>query len=143
MFKGGFIFLEVIFLSLVVSFTAMTVIGYKTIIQSNQISAVRTAALNTAQAQMAEIEYYIYKNKVLPNSFDLLETEFLKQENFFDTNNTLYFKIDTQSNEKIFNETNSKEFQINIKVYWKFNDKNITNTDSYEEISKNIWISTK
>ena len=55
----GFIFIEVLFLTLILSFTTLLVCNaLETAIISNRISAVRTAAIHIANARMAEIEEY-------------------------------------------------------------------------------------
>ena len=138
--SNGFVLVEVVFLTLIVSFTAMLIVrGYKTTVLSNQNSALRTAALNVAQAQIAEIESRIYRddNKELPISFDLLDENFLIYEDFFGIKGKVKFIVNTTCT-TLSDTPQIKGYSINIKVYWQINNSNIDN-NIYEEINKNIW----
>ncbi len=147
-FKGklfnskGFIFIEAIFLTLIISFMAILILnGLETAVRSNRISAIRTAALHIANAQMSEVEEYISMNKTTPSSdYTLLTSEDLERQNFFGINGTLKFNVETQ----IQNSSLGSELcNVTIKVTWTVNDNEeyINGTDrNYEEIKKDIWI---
>lgn len=115
--------------------------GLETAVRSNRISAIRTAALHIANAQMSEVEEYISMNKTTPSSdYTLLTSEDLERQNFFGINGTLKFNVETQ----IQNSSLGSELcNVIIKVTWTVNDNEeyINGTDrNYEEIKKDIWI---
>ena len=142
--SNGFVLVEVVFLTLIVSLTAMLIVrGYKTAILSNQNSALRTAALNVAQAQIAEIESSIYsdENKELPASFNLLGDDFLIYEDFFGIKGKVKFIVDTTS-ETLSDTSQIKGYRIKVKVYWQINNSNI-DYNIYEEVNKDIWFNIK
>ena len=133
----GFIFIEVMFLTLILSFTAMMVYNaLESAIKSNRMSAVRIAAIHIANAHMAEIEEFVDRNKSFPaSSYTLLTDDDLIREDFFGISGTVYFNISTQINETANNGN------VTVKVSWTINDNSsYGNGDNYEEIIKDIWI---
>ena len=134
----GFIFIEVLFLTLIVSFTAVIVVNtLESAIISNKMSAVRTAAIYIANARMAEIEEYnINCSSFQMPSYTLLTDDDLVRENFFGISGTLRFKVDTQ-----INESSTVKGNVTVKVSWTVNNNsNYGNGNNYEEITKDIWL---
>ena len=134
----GFIFIEVMFLTLILSFTAMMVFNaLESSIKSNRMSAIRIAAIHIANAHMAEIEEYVDRNKSFPSpSYTLLTNDELILEDFFGINGTLNFDLNTQIDESTANKGN-----VTVKVSWTVNDNSsYGNGNNYEEITKDIWI---
>lgn len=134
----GIIFIEVLFLTLILSLTALMICNaLETAIISNKMSAVRTAAIHIANARMAEIEEYnLNRDSFQMPSYTLLTDNDLTRENFFGINGTVKFKIDTRINESSANKGN-----VTVTVSWTVNDDNsYGNGNNYEEITKDIWI---
>ena len=134
----GFIFIEVMFLTLILSFTAMMVFNtLESSIKSNRMSAIRLAAMHIANAHMAEIEEYVDSNKSFPaSSYTLLTDDDLIRENFFGISGTVTFNINTQ-----INESNANKGSVTVKVSWTINNNSsYGNGNNYEEITKDIWI---
>ena len=134
----GFIFIEVMFLTLIVSFTALLVFdALEAAIKSNRMSAIRIAAIHIANARMAEIEEYnLERSSFQMPSYTLLTDDDLIFDDFFGINGTVSFNIDTQINESTANKGN-----VTVKVSWTVNDNiNYGNDNNYEEITKDIWI---
>ena len=134
----GFIFIEAIFLALILSFTAMLIINQlETAIKSNRMSMIREAAIYLANAKMSEIEEYNDKR----SSFQLPTNTFLTDEdliykNFLGINDTIKFEIET-----IINTATTNHGNITVKVTWIVNDnENYGSGNNYEEITKDIWI---
>ena len=135
----GFIFIEVLFLTLILSFTVMMVFNaLESAIKSNRMSAIRIAAIHIANAHMAEIEEYVDSNKSFPeSSYTLLSDDDLIREDFFGISGIVKFNVNTQIHENI-NKGN-----VTIKVSWTINNNsNYGNSNNYEEISKDIFIIT-
>ena len=134
----GFIFIEVLFLTMIVSFsTLMLFNAIETTITSNKMSAIRTAAMHIANARMSEIEEYnLERSSFQIPSYTLLTDEDLIHEDFFGINGTVKFKVDTQINESSTNKGN-----VTVRVSWTVNDNsNYGIGNNYEEITKDIWI---
>ena len=130
----GFIFIETIFIALIVSFTAILIFnGLNAAIKSNRISAIRTQAIRLANSQIAIVENYVDQNKIFPsNSYTLLTADDLQYENYFGINGTIKFNIDTEIKNPI----------VTVKVTWSVDDKNYgtQNENNYERLSKEIYI---
>ena len=139
----GFIFVEVIFLALIVSFTAILVLnGLEVAIKSNRISAIRAQAINLANAQISIIEEYIEMNKTAPaSSYTLLTNDDLIYEDFFGINGNVQFTI--ESNITSSTSSDVQKFTATVKVSWAVNDnENYVNEKgkNYEQLDKDIWI---
>ena len=132
----GFIFIEVIIIALVVSFTAMMIVnGLKTAIKSNQNSAIRTAAIHIANAQMSEIENYADINNHFPASSQTFLTDTdLNYDDCFGIDGSVKFEI-SQSNLETINNGNT--CRVSITVKWYIND---VLSDDSETITKDIWL---
>ena len=134
----GFVFIEVIFLTMILSFTALMVVNtLESAIKSNRMSAIRIAATQIANAHMAEIEEYVDSNKSFPaSSYTLLTDDDLIHENFFGISGTVKFDINTQ-----INVSTANKGSVTVKVSWTVNsDSHYGNDENYEEITKDIWI---
>lgn len=134
----GFIFIETIFLALILSFTAMLILNQlEPSIKSNRMSMIREAAIYLANAKMSEIEEYNDKR----SSFQLPTNTFLTYEDltykdFLGINDTIKFEIETITNTATANHGN-----ITVKVTWIVNgNENYGTGNNYEEITKDIWI---
>ena len=136
----GFIFIEVIFLALILSFTALLIFNkFETAIISNRSSVIRIAAINLANAKMSEIEEYNFKRTSfqLPSETFLTDTD-LNHKNRFGINGDINFTINTEVNTLSDNHAN-----ITVKVTWSVNGNTnygTKNGNNYEEITKDIWI---
>ena len=138
----GFIFIEVIFISLLVSFTAILIVrGLKTAVTANQTSAIKTAAMHIANAQMSEIEEYVNKNKSLPSSYNFIDESDLIYEDFLGMKEPVIFYIETEVSDSTLN---GQLLRVTVKVSWQIGDNedsNITDDDKdYEQISRDISI---
>lgn len=143
--EKGFIFIETIFLALIVSFTAIIILnGLDLAIRSNRVSVIRMNAIHLANARMAEIEEYVDKNSSFPpSSYTLLADSDLIYENFFGINGTVKFEVEVLPSDMIKFEDNGK---VTVKVTWTVNgnsDYGGGSDNNYEEITKDIWIITK
>ena len=131
--EKGFVFIEVIFLAMIVSFTAIIVFnGLELSIKSNRISAIRMNAIHLANARMAEIEAFNDER----TSFQIPTQTFLNNEdlvytNFFGINGTVKFAFE----EKINPPFDDKHANVTVKVSWTVNsDKyGITSEDNNNE----------
>ena len=132
--EKGFIFIETIFIAMVVSFTAILIFnGLEVAIKSNRTSAIRTQAIRLANSQIAIVENYVDQNKIFPsNSYTLLTADDLQYKNYFGINGTIKFNIDTEIKNPI----------VTVKVTWSLDDKDYgtQNENNYEELSKEIYI---
>lgn len=134
----GIIFIEVLFLTLILSFTALMVCNaLETAIISNRISAVRTAAIHIANARMAEIEEYNFGRTTFQMPpYTLLTDNDLTRENFFGISGTVKFKVNAQ-----VNESSTDKGNVTVIVSWTVNNNSsYGNGNNYEEITKDIWI---
>ena len=134
----GFIFIEVLFLTLILSFTTLMVYNsLESAIKSNKMSAIRIAAIHIANARMTEIEEYnINRTTFQMPAYTFLTDDDLICENFFGINGTVKFKIDTQ-----INESSATKGNVTVIVSWTVNDNSsYGNGDNYEQITKDIWI---
>ena len=134
----GFIFIEVLFLTLILSFTALMIVNFlETAMLSNRMSAIRNAAIYLANARMSEIEEYVDTNKKFPpSSYTILNDEDLTCENFFGINDNVKFEVDAQ-----ISGTASDKGNVTVKVTWTVgNNSSYGNGTNYEEIIKDIWI---
>lgn len=120
--ERGFMFLQVIFLTLIVSFAGMIILnGLKK--SENQNATLRMIALNLAEEQFAELENLAADGNLSAGSFSFLGAqEDLKND--FD-----YAQKDKQSavnfEVKSSVENNSGNlFNATVKVEWNFNNKN-------------------
>ena len=140
----GFIFIEVIFISLLVSFTAALIVrGLKTAVTANQTSAIKTAAIHIANSQMSEIEEYVNINRSLPSSYNFLDESDLIYEDFLGMKEPVTFYIETEVSDSTLN---SQLRRVTVKVSWQIgDDENFNTTDDdkyYEQISKDISINS-
>ena len=133
----GFIFIEVLFLTLIVSFTAIMIVkALESAIISNRMSALRIAAINIANARMAEIEEYnsgASKFQIPPT---FLTKEDLTYEDFFGINGTVKFEVETDTL-----SSSADHGSVTVTVKWIVNDNmNYGTGDNEEKITKDIWI---
>ena len=134
----GFIFIEVLFLTLILSFTTLLVCNaLESAIKSNRMSAIKIAAIHIANARIAEIEEYnLERTSFQIPSYTLLTDDDLTYENFFGISGTVKFRVDTQ-----INESSADKGNVTVKVSWSVNNNNnYGNGNNYEEITKDIWI---
>ena len=134
----GFIFIEVLFLTLILSFTTLLVCNaLESAIKSNRMSAIKIAAIHIANARIAEIEEYnLERTSFQMPSYTLLTDDDLTYENFFGISGTVKFRVDTQ-----INESSADKGNVTVKVSWSVNNNNnYGNGNNYEEITKDIWI---
>lgn len=134
----GFIFIEVLFLTLILSFTTLLVCNaLESAIKSNRIAAIKITAIHIANARIAEIEEYnLERTSFQMPSYTLLTYDDLTYKNFFGISGTVKFKVDTQINESSVDKGN-----VTVKVSWSVNNNNnYGNGNNYEEITKDIWI---
>ena len=133
----GFIFIEVLFLTLILSFTTLLVCNaLESAIKSNRMSAIKIAAIHIANARIAEIEEYnLERTSFQMPSYTLLTDDDLTYENFFGISGTVKFKVDTQ-----INGSGADKGNVTVKVSWSVNNNNYGNGNNYEEITKDIWI---
>lgn len=141
--EKGFIFIETIFLALIVSFTAIIILnGLDLAIRSNRVSVIRMNAIHLANARMAEIEEYNDSRTTFQLPADtFLTDDDLIYKDFFGINGTLKFTF-----EEKLNTSNSNHGNVTVKVTWTVNgnsDYGGSNGNNYEEITKDIWITTK
>ena len=138
--EKGFIFIETIFLTLIVSFTAIIIFnGLNLAMKSNRISVIRMNAIHLASARIAEIEAH-NRDK---SSFQLPTNTFLTSddliyEDFFGIDGTLKFILEDK-----INTSASDHVNVTVRVTWAVNNNNeygIGNDRNYEEITKDIWI---
>jgi len=138
----GFIFVEVIFLALILSFTAILVVNhFETAIKSNRVSIIRMAAIHLANAKMAEIEQYNFDKP----SFQIPSETFLSDRDL-NYKNTFGIKGDVKfsvGKPEVVVE-NKKEiiiYHVTIKVTWSVNGNTNYgngNDNNFEEITKDI-----
>ena len=123
--ERGFIFVETIFLAMILSFTAIIVVnGLEVAIKSNQNSAIRLAAIHLANARMAEIEADVETN---------LNDEDLIIENFLG-NKTIQFVP-----EENFSES-TDHITVTVKVSWIVDgNENFSDGDNFETVTKKIF----
>ena len=135
----GFIFIEVLFLTMIVSFAALLVVNaLELAIRSDRMSAIRTAAIHLANARIAEIEEYnLARSSFQVPSDTLLTADDLIRENFFGISGTVRFNIDTK-----INESSTTKGNVTVTVSWTVNNNSSYGNDdnNYEEITKDIWI---
>ena len=136
----GFIFIEVLFLTLIVSFTALMIVNaLESAVKSSNMSAIRTAAVYIANARMAEIEEYADSNKSLPPStYTLMTDSDFTYDNFFGINGTVKFAVDTK-----ITLVSANQGVAVVTVTWTVNGNNygISNDDNNKEtLTKNIWL---
>lgn len=135
----GFIFLEVLFLTLILSFTALLVCNaLESAIISNRMSAIRIAAIHLANARMAEIEEYNFEK----NSFQIpstsLTNEDLVYKDFFGINGTIEFVID---NSYAVQDSNPTINEVTVTVKWIINgNENYGNATNEETVTKYICL---
>ena len=139
--EKGFIFIETIFLAMIVSFTAIIIFnGLELAIKSNRISAIRMNAIHLANARMAEIEAFNDDRTTfqLPAQTFLADSD-LFYDNFFGINETIKFKVE----DKINSLSNDKHANVTVTVMWSVNGNKygMTSEDNNNEsITKDIWI---
>ena len=135
----GFIFIEVLFLTMIVSFAALLVVNaLELAIRSDRMSAIRTAAIHLANARIAEIEEYnLARSSFQVPSDTLLTADDLIRENFFGISGTVRFNINTK-----INESSTTKGNVTVTVSWTVNNNSSYGNDdnNYEEITKDIWI---
>ena len=138
--EKGFIFIETLFVALIVSFTAIIILnGLDLAIKSNRLSVIRMNAIHLANARMAEIEEYVDSNKKFPpSSYTLLNDSDLIYANFFGINGTVRFQILPPS---VIESTNKNT--VTIEVTWTVNNNDygkLDNEHDKEKITKDIYI---
>lgn len=134
--EKGFVFIETLFLALIVSFTAVIIFeGLDLAIRSNRVSVIRMNAIHLANARMSEIEEYVDRNKNFPPlSYTQLTDKDLIYEHFFGIDGIVKYNI---SNPEINGAT------VTIEVTWTVNDNYYgtkNNEDNKEIIRKDIFI---
>ena len=138
--EKGFIFIETLFLTLIVSFTAVIIFeGLDLAIRSNRSSVIRTNAIHLANARMSEIEEYNDDKatfQIPTNTF--LTNDDLVYKDFFGINGTLQFTLEDK-----INTSSSNHGNVTVKVTWTVNGNSNyggNNDKNYEDITKDIWI---
>lgn len=136
----GFIFVEVIFLALILSFTAILVVNhFETAIKSNRVSVIRMAAIHLANARMAEIEQYNFNKPSfqIPSETFLTDRD-LNYKNTFGITGDVKFSI-----ESTVNTVSTYHGNVTVKVTWSVNGNTNYgngNDNNFEEITKDIGI---
>ena len=143
--SGGFVFIDAIFMTLIVSFMAILAAnGIQAAIKTNQQSALRTAAINIANGRLDEIQYSAMTEDVnFPAAPDNSSGKWidsngeLQYENFLGIDGTITFKV-TEDIQSLGNDV----YRVTVRVYW-FINKNVDTgaaNDNYEELTKNILL---
>lgn len=133
----GFIFIEVLFLTLIVSFTAIMVVNaLESAIISNRMSAIRIAAINIANARMAEIEEYNFGASTFQIPPTALTDEDLTYEEFFGISGAVKFEVAAKTL-----SSNANHGNVAVTVKWLVNgNENYGNGTNEETVTKDIWI---
>ena len=128
----GIIFIEVLFLTLILSFTALMVCNaLEAAIISNKISAIRTAAIHIANARMAEIEEYNSGSNTIQIPPTSLSNDDLIYNDFFGISGIVEFVIEVPP--PMINE-------VTVTVKWIVNgNENYGNTTNEEKVTKYIY----
>ena len=128
----GIIFIEVLFLTLILSLTALMICNaLETAIISNKMSAVRTAAIHIANARMAEIEEYNSGSNTIQIPPTSLSNDDLIYNDFFGISGIVEFVIEVPP--PMINE-------VTVTVKWIVNgNENYGNTTNEEKVTKYIY----
>ena len=96
--NGGFVFIEAIFLSIILAISAMLIInGFHSAQKAGRETAIRTAAIHLANAQIAELQYLASKNELHAGNYAWLgEADAPRFDNFFGM--TIEFDVETTVN---------------------------------------------
>ena len=138
--EKGFIFIDAIFLTLIVSFMAVLILnGLDLAITSNRVSVIRMNAIHLANARMSEIEAYNDGRTSFQMPSDTyLSYEDLNYTDYFGISGTTRFNIETKMNTSSTDRAN-----VTVVVTWTVNNNSKydkSNNRNYEEITKDIWI---